>query len=280
MFEMFQNFSEENKQAYEARGEGDSSVVQQSSQNSSIAYYNSKKTIVLSVGGSLFFDDKPRTAHIAKFCETINDLAKEGFAFVLVVGGGQVARTYQASAKSLGANYFEMDEMGISVTKSNALLFTYIIENAWKDVLQDVKMARKVLSFGRIPIFAGNMPGQTTDAVAASVAEYLQCDFCNLSNVDGIFASDPATHPSTKMFDELTHTKMLSLLKAIASKPGAHTFVDQQAAHILWRSRVRSFFINGSDLANFKACVRGEHFKGTIVQTASTSAEQENEEED
>lgn len=280
MFEMFENWGEQNRQAYESRGEPGSSSVQQPSQNSSIAYYNARKTVVLSVGGSLFFDDKPRTAHIAKFCEAVNDLVREGFAFVLVVGGGQVARTYQASAKSLGANNFEMDEVGISVTRSNALLFTYNIENAWKDVLQDVKMARKVLSFGRIPVFAGNVPGQTTDAVAASVAEYLQCDFCNLSNVDGIYASDPAMHPNTKMFDELTHTKMLSLLKAIASKPGAHTFIDQQAAHILWRSRVRSFFINGSDLANFKACIRGEQFKGTIVQTVSSSAERESEEDD
>ncbi|MCX6801300.1 MAG: UMP kinase [Candidatus Diapherotrites archaeon] len=278
MFDMFQNWDDQNKQADEARGEGSPSSAT-GSNSASIGYYNPKKTIVLSVGGSLFFDDKPKTAHIAKFCETVNDLIKGGFAFVLVVGGGQVARTYQASAKSLGANNFEMDEVGISVTKSNVLLFTYNIENAWKDVLQDVKMARKVLSFGRTPVFAGNMPGQTTDAVAASIAEYLQCDFCNLSNVDGIYASDPAVHPGTKMFEELTHTKMLSLVKAIASKPGAHTFVDVHAANILWRSKVRSFFINGSDLTNFKACIRGEQFKGTIVQTASASEEKEDEED-
>jgi uridylate kinase len=275
MFDMFENWSEQNKQADEDRGEAPSESPY--SERTAIGDFSSRKTIVVSVGGSVFFDEKPKTSEIAKFCETINDLVREGFAFVLVVGGGSPARAYQSSAKALGANHFEQDEVGISLTKANALLFTYNIENAWKDVLQEVKMARKILSFGRIPIYAGNFPGQTTDAVAAAIAEYLECDFFNLSNVDGIFASDPAKVQSTKMFDELTHTKMVSLIKSIASKPGAHTFIDMHAAQILKRSKIRSFFISGSDLDNFRACVRGEDFKGTIVQSVPAQAEEDEE---
>ena len=280
MFEMFENWAEQNKDADSSSPASPSPSYSPSAP--AVGDFSSRKTLVLSVGGSVFFQEKPKTTAISKFCDVINSLVSEGYAFALVIGGGKPARTYQAAAKTLGANNYELDEVGISATKLNALLFTYNIDSAWKDVLQDVKMARKALSFGRIPVFSGNNPGQTTDAVAASIAEYLQCDFINLSNVDGIFASDPAKVQGTKMFDELTHAKMISLLKAAASKPGAHTFIDPQAASILARSKIRSFFINGSDLENFKACVRGEEYKGTTVQTGATVAEakEEPEEED
>lgn len=272
MFEMFENWSDQNKTAdSETQTPG---VIQKSN---NLGDFSSRKTIVLSVGGSVFFQEKPKTTAIAKFCETINILVDEGYAFVLVVGGGKTARQYQAAAKSLGANNFELDEVGIATTKINALLFTYNIHNSWKDVLSDVKMSRKTLSLGRIPIFAGTNPGQTTDAVAASIAEYLNCDFVNLSNVDGIYASDPKKVENTKMFSELTHTKMVALLKASASKPGAHTFVDPVAANILARSKIRSFFINGTDLENFKSLIRGQEYKGTIVQTGEPITEEETE---
>jgi uridylate kinase len=264
MFEMFENWSEQTQNAKSQSNTPTSAVSQN---NVSVGNFSSRKTLVLSVGGSVFIGEKPKTTIIAKFCETINVLIDEGYAFVLVIGGGKTARQYQVSAKTLGANNFELDEVGIMATKINALLFTYNIHTAWKDVLSDIKMARKTLSFGRIPIFAGTIPGQTTDAVAASIAEYLNCDFVNLSNVNGIYASDPNKVVGTKMFTELTHTKMVSLLKASASKPGAHTFIDPMAANILSRSKIRSFFINGSDLENFKSLVRGQDYKGTIVQT-------------
>jgi len=90
-----------------------------------------------------------------------------------------------------------------------------------------------------------------------------------LSNVDGIYSADPAKEAHARMFKELSHVKMLSLLKAQASKPGAHVFVDAHAANILTRSRIRGFFINGNDFDNFKNVVRGLEFKGTVVQTLS-----------
>jgi uridylate kinase len=195
-----------------------------------------------------------------------------------VVGGGKVARVYQAGAKSMGANNFELDEVGISVTRANALFFTYGIDNSWRGVLTDPKEAERTLLLGKTPIFGGTIPGQTTDAVAAIIAELLGADFINVSNVDGIYSADPAKEEHAKMYKELTHTKMVSLLKAQASKPGAHTFVDPHAAAILQRSKIRSYFISGNDVENFKSIVRGNpEFKGTIVRTENVGTENEEE---
>lgn len=172
----------------------------------------------------------------------------------------------------MGANNFELDEVGIAVTRANALFFTYGIDNSWRGVLTDPKEAERVLLLGKTPIFGGTIPGQTTDAVAAIIAELLGADFINVSNVDGIYSADPAKEPNAKLYKELTHTKMVSLLKAQASKPGAHTFVDPHAAAILQRSKIRSYFISGDDVENFKSIVRrAPEFKGTIVQTENTT---------
>ncbi|MCX6804067.1 MAG: UMP kinase [Candidatus Diapherotrites archaeon] len=231
-----------------------------------------KKVFVLSVGGSVFFNEKLRAPEIAKFCEAINELKREGFLFVLVVGGGRIARTYQAGVKSLGGNNFEMDEVAIAVTRANAFLFTHIIEGVWKEVLKNPTEAINVLNLGKTPVFGGFVSGQTTDSVAASIAELLDADFINISNVDGIYSADPAKEQGAKMYTELSHIKMVSLLKAQASRPGAHTFVDPHAANILWRSKINSFFINGNDLLNFKSLVRGSEFRGTIVRSETLSS--------
>jgi len=252
---------------------GSSSAQSNDSYSPSYAQYGSsfQKTFVLSVGGSVFFNDKLRAPEIAKFCEVINELKREGFSFVLVVGGGKVARVYQAGVKALGGNNFDFDEVAIAITRANAMLFTHTIENVWKDVLKDPKEAENVLLLGKTPVYGGTFPGQTTDSVAAIIAELLGADFVNLSNVDGIFSADPSREPNAKLYKELTHTKMVSLLKAQASKPGAHTFIDPHAANLLWRSRIRGHFINGGDLENLKSVVRGQEYRGTIVKTESTS---------
>ena len=248
-----------------------SSSTQSYSSNSNYSVQN--KTFVLSVGGSVFFNDKLRAPEIAKFCEVINELKREGFEFVIVVGGGRVARVYQAGAKALGANNFDLDEVAIQITRANAMLFTYIIDNAWKEVLTDPKQAENVLLLGKTPVFGGTTPGQTTDAVGAIIAEMMNAEFVNLSNVDGIYSADPNKEANAKMYKELSHVRMLSLLKAEASKPGGHSFLDAHAANIISRSKVRSFFVSGTDFDNFKNCVRGNEFHGTIVRTENSTTE-------
>jgi uridylate kinase len=291
MFDLFEKFDGTPKQEtpsssterdpYASLGPNSTPSNSYSSPSSYSSASSNKRTFVLSVGGSVFFNEKLRAPEIAKFCEVLNELIREGYGFVIVVGGGRVARVYQAGARALGANNFEQDEVGIAVTKANALFFTHGIETAWKAVLVDPKEAATVLLLNKTPVFGGTTPGQTTDSVAAIISELMGADFINLSNVDGIYSADPAKEPSARMYKELSHVKMLSLLKAQASKPGAHTFVDPHAANILNRSKIRSFFINGADVENFKSIVRGNpDFKGTLVQTISASDAQLDEEKE
>lgn len=231
----------------------------------SVGSFNPKKTLVLSIGGSIFFPNGPDVERIRAFCLTLNELIAEGYGFVIVVGGGGIARNYIECAKSIGANYYELDKLGIDCTVLNARFLSYYISNAWPFVLTRSEDSRMVLSLGRTPFFGGTIPGQTTDAVGASLAEYLECDFCNISNVNGIYSADPNKNKKAQFISHMGFSKMISLLKKTASEPGAHTFVDPHAAQIISRSKIRSFFINGNNLENFKALVRGQDFEGSIV---------------
>ncbi len=242
---------------------------------------------VLSVGGSILCDGKPNVTAIAKFSECLNDLIREGFKFVVVVGGGKVAREYISAAKALGATFFEQDLLGIDITRANAALLTVSIENAEQRILTDVREAASVLERGKTPIFGGLLPGLTTDAVAALIAEFLHATFVNMSNVDGVYSADPATNPHAKFYPELSYDRLLSIVKLSAMQPGQNLVVDLPAAMILRRSRIPAFFLDGKDLGNFVAAIREQEFRGTVVRESvegeripveSVEAEEEEEE--
>lgn len=205
---------------------------------------------------------------IREFSNLVNSLFSEGYRFCIVVGGGKIARSYISVAKSLGANNFELDELGISITRANASLFIPAIFSAHVEVLSSIKSASNVLALNQTPIFGGTHPGFSSDAVAALIAEFVGGNFYNLSNVDGIFSSDPKKSSSPKLFSELSHNQLVELSASSASSPGQNFVIDLVASKILARSNIKSFFLNGLDLQNFKNCILGKDFKGTVVSSS------------
>jgi len=274
MFEgMFEIFNEKKEEG------GEETEISYPDSASQPSYSAPSNVFVVSVGGSILLNGKPNSEAIAEISECFNELIRQGHKLVLVVGGGKVARDYVDAARALGANNFELDELGIKITRANASLLLPAIENAHQSILTDVKQSAEVLAQGKTPIYGGLMPGFTTDAVAALLAEYLNAAFINLSNVDGIFTADPAAHPSARLYRELDYDRLLEILIGNAMKPSQNLILDLPAAMILKRSNITAYFLNGHDLQNFKAAVQGMSFHGTIVRAgASELLEGDNEE--
>lgn len=272
MFEMFEDFAKQNNEADSKRGQSVSFESLQNSQ-STVPDYGGGQVFVVSAGGSLFFGEKPFTSIIAKFCETINRLHAEGHRFVIVCGGGKVTRNYVASIKSFGADHFRQDQLGIMLTRANALLFVQALDHSFGEVLTEPKQALEVLGKGRIPVFGGLFPFFTTDAVAALVAEAIGGVFVNLTDVDGVYSQDPKKNPHAKFFDSLSYEKLVSLIKLGGSKPGQNMVLDLACCLILQRSRIKGIVLNGGGLENFEAMVRGETFKGTVIADDSDKSE-------
>ncbi|MFC6736525.1 UMP kinase, partial [Halolamina salina] len=77
--------------------------------------------VVVSIGGSVLAPglDPER---VEGFADALGTLSAEGCELGAVVGGGTVARQYIGAARELAANEFQLDELGIGVTRLNARL--------------------------------------------------------------------------------------------------------------------------------------------------------------
>jgi len=75
--------------------------------------------VILSLGGSVLAPDLD-AEQVAAHAAAIESLVDAGFAVGVVVGGGEVARDYITTARELGGNEVELDELGIAATRLNA----------------------------------------------------------------------------------------------------------------------------------------------------------------
>ena len=92
-----------------------------------------------------------------------------------------------------------------------------------------------------ITIMGGTSPGQSTDAVAALMAEYIDADlFINATNVDGVYDKNPKEHKDAKLYKELSSEALIRLLSENSAKAGKYELMDFVAAQIVHRSKIRT----------------------------------------
>ncbi len=224
---------------------------------------------VISVGGSLIVDEQgPNPEKIRQIAECISSLHSQGRQFVLVVGGGRTARSYVDAMRALGANNFVQDLAGINVTRVNALLVAHALAAGHKEVLDDFSRAKEILEAGKIPVFGGHIPFFTTDSVGALIAEALGGTFVNLTNVDGIYDSDPSVNSEARRFDEISYKRLVELIMSSGSTPGQNVVLDLACCLILQRSKIPAVVLGGNDLQNFGNYINGYAFVGTVVREA------------
>lgn len=258
-------------------------LFNQSTEEESQSSYSSDApqgdTFVIAIGGSLLVKAKPDAEKINEIAEAISSLHSAGKKIVLVVGGGKTARNYvEAMPDSL--NNFELDLMGIKVTRINASLLASHIENAHPEILTEITKAKEILNEGKIPVFGGIMPFFTTDAVAALLAEYLNANFVNLTTIDGIYNEDPNDYSDAKKYDEISYDSLISLISSSGSKPGQNLVLDIACCMILKRSNIPGVVLSGEDIENFKNYMNGYSFNGTsIKEVASEDIQSEDVEE-
>ena len=136
----------------------------------------------------------------------------------------------------------------------------------YSEVLTELKRSGEIIAEGKIPVFGGMIPGYTTDSVAALLAEYLHGTFINLSNVKGVFDSDPKFNPNAKFYEKLNYSELLSFLSAMENKPRQHVILDVPCALILKRSKIKTIVLDAKNMQNFENAVQGKKFEGTTIE--------------
>jgi uridylate kinase len=218
--------------------------------------------VILCLGGSVLVPGLPDADFYKRAVSVIKKL-KEKHEVAVVTGGGAVARKYIEAAKKLGISETGCHLIGIQVTRLNAALLAFSL--GLKGPEEDLGKAVMTLLQGEIPIMGGTTPGQTTDAVAAMLAQMSRSDLLVIvSDVDGVYTADPKTHPDAKKLDKISAEDLVKLVD-MAITPGMRMIIDPIAARLILRHKIKTVFIGKEDFERLPQILEGEKHHGTEV---------------
>lgn len=222
--------------------------------------------VVVSIGGSVL---DPRSPHAVQgHAAAVETLAAER-TVGCVVGGGSVARDYIETARTSGANEMELDALGIAATRLNARLLATAVDGGTVRPPRDYERAAEAVERGAVPIMGGVQPGQTTDAVAAALAEFLDADRLVLAtSVPGVFDADPGASPDATRLDRLTPAELVERMAELSVDAGSSAPVDLLAAKLIERAGLPTVVVDGTDPDRIVAAARGEAVDGTAIDPA------------
>jgi uridylate kinase len=222
--------------------------------------------VVLSIGGSVLAPDLA-VERVREHATAVEQVVAAGCSLGVVVGGGGVARDYIAGARELGANEIQLDQLGIDVTRLNArLLIAALGESAAVRPPTDYESAVEAIRRGEVAVMGGAVPGQTTDAVAAALAELVEADLLVFAtSVDGVYTADPNADDDAEPYAELTAAELVEVISGIEMSAGASAPVDLLGAKLIERSGMRTIVLDGAQPDRIvDAILEGDH-SGTDI---------------
>lgn len=209
--------------------------------------------------------------------KVVNAIANEikealtlGVEVAIVIGGGNIFRGLEASAK--GMERASADYMGMLATVLNALALQNALEKLgtttrvqsaieMRELAEPYIRRRAIrhLEKKRVVIFAagtGN-PYFTTDTAAALRAIEIGAQvILKATKVDGVYDADPLRHPKAKRFDALTYIDLL--------RKGLKV-MDATAVSLCMDNNLPIIIFNLTQRGNIKKILIGEEI-GTIVR--------------
>ena len=226
-----------------------------------------KKVIVLSLGGSLIIPNDIDVKYLKEFKRIILKNTKN-YKFVVVCGGGSIARKYISALREAGMNEIFQSYAGISATRTNARFMSYFFNQDQKRGIPDRIREVKRYAMKYDVIFCGALeyhPDQTSDSTSAQIAEVFKCDFVNLTDVSGLHDKNPKEFKDAKFISNISWDAFEKMANKIKFKPGQHFALDQRAAKLIHKKRITTYIL-GKDMKQLDNLLNGKKFIGTIIQ--------------
>jgi uridylate kinase len=227
---------------------------------------NKGKMFVLSLGGSLIVPDEVDSSFLKKFINLISERVKKGDRFIIVCGGGAVARRYAKSASKIRPmTHDELDWIGLHGTRYNGHLLRVLFGDlAYKDLV--VNPYKEVETDRPIIIGAGYEPGWSSDYDAVYLAKtYGIKNMANLSNIDYAYDKDPKKFADAKKIKAISWADF-RLIVGDKWEPGLSKPFDPIASREAQKLGLEVAILNGKKLANLEKYLNGEKFNGTVIK--------------
>ncbi len=221
--------------------------------------------IVISLGGSLIFPEYIDVEFLKEFKKIILKHVNLGKRFIIVTGGGKIARNYQTAANEIsGIDDEDLDWLGIHATRYNGhLIRTIFKEYSNPKVIRD---PTKEIDFNeKILVAAGWKPGFSSDYDAVLLAKQFGVKkVVNLSNIKYVYDKDPRNNKDAKPLKEISWVDFRKIV-GDSWDPGLNMPFDPIASKEAEKENLTVFITNGKDMKNLDKLLSSEEFEGTII---------------
>ena len=228
--------------------------------------YKFGKIIIVALGGSIVHPEKIDVLFLKKFRSFVIKWRGLGKQFIIIAGGGSVARDYQkAAGQVLRLSDEDKDWIGIHATRLNAHLLRTIFFKEADPVVIDSRWKIKKIKH---PVTIGSCwrPRWSTDYVALQLAADFGAEEAVIAGKpDYVYTKDPKEDKSAQPITELRWRDYRKLIPK-HWVPGAHSPVDPVGARLAEKEGLSAIIIKGTDLKNFDTMLAKREFKGTIIQ--------------
>ena len=224
-----------------------------------------QKTWVISLGGSRIVPEEVDEKFLERFKKFVNSHSSE--KFVVVTGGGTTARKYISALRRLDKKIKSQSVEGIAVTRLHAgFMARFFGKSANETIPRSMKKVKNLLNKNQI-VFCGALrykKKNTSDGTSAKLANYFRCPFINLTNVNGLYTSNPKENKNAKLIRKITWKKFKVIVDKIKYSAGQHFVLDQSGAKIILERKITTYIVGS--VKEMENILNGKKFEGTLIE--------------
>lgn len=217
---------------------------------------------IIKLGGSLA--ENPE--RLRTLCHKLSELAKK-YAVIVVPGGGRFADDVREYDQRFNLSNEVSHRMAILGMDQFGLLLSDIMPNS--RVFRQLEDAEELSEAEIVPIFLpsrwifqedplDNSWAVTSDSITVYFAGQVNAGKVVLvTDVDGVFTSDPKMYSDAKLIPSLAAKKLLTL--------NQRTSVDRYLPNLLLETQIGCYVVNGNYPERVEAVLAGQHTTCTYI---------------
>ncbi len=223
-----------------------------------------KESIVISLGGSVVASDDVTPLYFQQLSLLLKRFSKQ-YDFYIIIGGGSLARTYIKRGRLFKFSEFQLDELGIMVTRINARFMSFILDVDQKHIPETTNDAASMKS--SIVLMGGTDPGHSTDFVGAELTVKTNAShYVIATNVDGVYDKDPRKNHDAVFLPFVHINDLLRQYGSSWGTAGSNMVIDGPALQLIKEHRITTSVINGKNLNELQHILEKKPFYGTQIK--------------